>query len=41
MIQEALSESHEIPADIRVFPKGFYANNTNVRQDSDVDVGGE
>lgn len=38
-IRDAIGASPEIPAkDVRVFAKGSYANNTNVRLDADVDV---
>ena len=38
-IRDAIGASPEIPAkDVRIFAKGSYANNTNVRLDADVDV---
>lgn len=38
-IKRAIDNSTEInSSDVRVFEKGSYANNTNVRRDSDVDV---
>jgi hypothetical protein len=35
---EAIRASSEIPSSVRVYVKGSYKNNTNVRQDADVDV---
>lgn len=38
-IREAITDSHELSGrSMRVFAKGSYKNNTNVRLDSDVDV---
>jgi len=39
LVEDAIN-NHEILKDlsIRVFPKGSYANNTNVRHDSDIDI---
>jgi hypothetical protein len=37
-IRSAVARSPEIPASARVYVKGSYASNTNVRRDSDVDV---
>src|SRR5438046_1494244 len=40
MIRDAIKESIALNGkDIRVFAKGSYPNNTNVRQESDVDIG--
>lgn len=41
MIREAIGAASGIPSDVRVFAKGSYKNNTNVRLDSDVDIGVE
>lgn len=39
MVREAVAEHPElVDCDLRVFAKGSYANNTNVRVDSDVDI---
>jgi hypothetical protein len=39
MIREALKEHAAFDScDIRIYPKGSYANNTNVKTDSDVDI---
>lgn len=39
MIREAIEESPALAhRNIKVFPQGSYRNNTNVRQDSDVDI---
>jgi hypothetical protein len=37
-IKNAIAASDELPSSVRVFVKGSYANNTNVRGDADVDV---
>jgi tRNA nucleotidyltransferase (CCA-adding enzyme) len=37
-IREAIRASSELPSTVRVYVKGSYKNNTNVRQDADVDV---
>jgi hypothetical protein len=37
-IREAIRASSEIPSSVRVYVKGSYKTNTNVRQDADVDV---
>jgi len=37
-IREAIGASSEIPSSVRVYVKGSYKTNTNVRQDADVDV---
>ncbi len=37
-IRDAIVASSEIPSTVRVYAKGSYKNNTNVRQDADVDV---
>jgi hypothetical protein len=37
-IREAIQASREIPSSVRVYVKGSYKTNTNVRQDADVDV---
>jgi len=37
-ITNAIANSTEIPSSVRVYVKGSYASNTNVRRDSDVDV---
>lgn len=37
-IRRAISRSPELPSSVRVYAKGSYANNTNVRRDSDVDI---
>jgi hypothetical protein len=37
-IQRAIAQAADIPATVRVYAKGSYANNTNVRRDSDVDI---
>jgi hypothetical protein len=37
-IREAIRASSEIPSSVRVYVKGSYKSNTNVRQDADVDV---
>lgn len=38
-IREAIQVDHRLVGNVRVFVKGSYANNTNVRRDSDVDIG--
>lgn len=38
LVRAAIAASNRVPATVRVFAKGSYANNTNVRLDSDVDV---
>jgi hypothetical protein len=37
-IREAIRASTEIPSSVRVYVKGSYKTNTNVRQDADVDI---
>ena len=37
-IKAAITASNELPATVKVYAKGSYANNTNVRRDADVDV---
>jgi hypothetical protein len=37
-IKEAIQAAADIPATVRVYAKGSYANNTNVRGDADVDI---
>ncbi len=37
-IREAIRASSEIPSSVRVYVKGSYKTNTNVRQDADVDI---
>ena len=37
-IREAIGSAPDIPSSVRVYVKGSYANNTNVRRDADVDV---
>jgi hypothetical protein len=37
-IRDAVSRATDIPASVRAYAKGSYANNTNVRRDADVDV---
>jgi hypothetical protein len=37
-IREAIRAAPDLPASVRVYAKGSYANNTNVRRDADVDV---
>jgi hypothetical protein len=37
-IREAIQASSELPLSVRVYVKGSYKTNTNVRQDADVDV---
>ncbi len=37
-IKTAIASSDELPSSVRVYAKGSYANNTNVRRDADVDV---
>lgn len=37
-IRQAIQVSNEIPTSVRVYVKGSYKTNTNVRQDADVDV---
>jgi hypothetical protein len=37
-IRAAIDRAPDIPSSVRVYAKGSYANNTNVRRDSDVDV---
>jgi tRNA nucleotidyltransferase (CCA-adding enzyme) len=38
LVRHAIQSSMDLPSSVRVFAKGSYANNTNVRRDSDVDV---
>jgi hypothetical protein len=40
-IREAIQRAPDIPSSVRVYVKGSYANNTNVRRDADVDVAAE
>ncbi len=37
-IRDAITSAPDIPSSVRVYTKGSYANNTNVRRDADVDV---
>lgn len=37
-VREAIRASSEIPSSVKVYVKGSYKTNTNVRQDADVDV---
>lgn len=37
-IRDAIRAASDLPASVRVYAKGSYANNTNVRGDADVDV---
>jgi hypothetical protein len=37
-IRDAISVAEDLPSSVRVYSKGSYANNTNVRRDADVDV---
>lgn len=37
-IRDAITAAADIPSSVRVYAKGSYANNTNVRRDADVDV---
>lgn len=37
-IRDAITAATEIPSSVRVYAKGSYANNTNVRRDADVDI---
>ena len=37
-IRRAIRASSELPTSVRVYAKGSYANNTNVRRDADVDI---
>jgi hypothetical protein len=37
-IRDAIARAPDIPSSVRVYAKGSYANNTNVRRDADVDV---
>jgi hypothetical protein len=37
-IRDAIRRATDLPSSIRVYAKGSYANNTNVRRDADVDV---
>jgi hypothetical protein len=37
-IRDAIAADSRLSGNVRVFVKGSYANNTNVRQDSDVDI---
>src|SRR4051812_42668330 len=39
MVTDAVTQHPTLSsAELRVYPKGSYANNTNVRRDSDVDI---
>ena len=40
-IRKAIQRAPDIPSSVRVYVKGSYANNTNVRRDADVDVAAE
>lgn len=37
-IRDAVTAAADIPSSVRVYAKGSYANNTNVRRDADVDI---
>lgn len=37
-VRKAIRASSEVPEDVRMYVKGSYANNTNVRRDADVDI---
>lgn len=37
-IRDSISAATDIPSTVRVYAKGSYANNTNVRRDADVDI---
>jgi hypothetical protein len=37
-IRDAIVRAPDIPADVRIYVKGSYPNNTNVRRDADVDI---
>src|SRR5947209_4189158 len=37
-IRRAIEAASDLPSSVRVYAKGSYANGTNVRRDSDVDV---
>lgn len=37
-IRQAIAADHNLSGNVRVFVKGSYANNTNVRADADVDI---
>lgn len=37
-IRDAIVAARDLPSSVRVYAKGSYANNTNVRRDADVDV---
>jgi hypothetical protein len=37
-IRDAIAQALDIPSSVRVYVKGSYANNTNVRQNADVDI---
>jgi hypothetical protein len=37
-IRDAIRAAADLPSSVRVYAKGSYANNTNVRRDADVDV---
>ncbi|MGH9196228.1 MAG: nucleotidyltransferase domain-containing protein [Acidimicrobiia bacterium] len=37
-IREAITAANDLPSSVRVYAKGSYANNTNVRRDADVDI---
>jgi hypothetical protein len=37
-IRDAVRTASDLPSSVRVYAKGSYANNTNVRRDADVDV---
>src|SRR4051794_28872620 len=37
-IRRAIRAAADIPSSVNVYVKGSYANNTNVRRDSDVDI---
>jgi hypothetical protein len=40
-IRDAIAADDRLAGNVRVFAKGSYANNTNVKRDSDVDIGVE
>jgi tRNA nucleotidyltransferase (CCA-adding enzyme) len=37
-VRKAIRGSSEIPSSIKIYVKGSYKTNTNVRQDADVDI---
>lgn len=40
-VRDAIAGAPDIPSDVRIYVKGSYANNTNVRRDADVDIAAE